>query len=115
MKLVEQNCRPIKTGTTPLNRTEAEDLLRQISAWTLAEGELVREFKFADFRRAIDFVNEVAAIANTEDHHPDILISYNKVRIILSTHKIVGLSLNDFIVAAKIDLALESLLSEKAA
>ncbi len=115
MKLTEQNCRPVKAGTTPLGKKEAEDLLSQIPAWTLGEGEIIREYKFADFRRAIDFVNEVAAIANTEDHHPDILISYNKVRIILSTHKIVGLSLNDFIVAAKIDLALESRLSEKAA
>ena len=49
------------------------------------------------------FANKVAGIAQQEDHHPDILISYNKVRLILSTHKISGLSRNDFIVAAKID------------
>jgi 4a-hydroxytetrahydrobiopterin dehydratase len=49
-------------------------------------------------------VNNVASIANEQDHHPDIFISYNKVRLLLSTHKIEGLSLNDFIMAAKIDL-----------
>jgi 4a-hydroxytetrahydrobiopterin dehydratase len=58
-----------------------------------------------DFRQAMDFVNSVAAIANEQDHHPDVFISYNKVQFTLSTHKIGGLSLNDFIVAAKIDLA----------
>ena len=115
MKLIEQKCRPIKAGAPPLSRKEAEDLLLQIPAWSLDKGELHREFKFRDFRQAIDFVNKVAEIANTEDHHPDILISYNKVRIILSTHKIVGLSLNDFIVAAKINLVPGNQISEKAA
>ncbi len=67
--------------------------------------EIKREFRFKDFRQAMEFVNSVAAIANEQDHHPDIFISYNKVQLTLSTHKIGGLSLNDFIVAAKIDLA----------
>jgi 4a-hydroxytetrahydrobiopterin dehydratase len=52
----------------------------------------------------MDFVNNVASIANDQDHHPDIFISYNTVRLTLSTHKIGGISINDFIVAAKIDL-----------
>ena len=57
----------------------------------------------------------MAAIANEQDHHPDIFISYNKVRLTLSTHKIGGLSLNDFIVAAKIDLLAPQRQREKAA
>jgi 4a-hydroxytetrahydrobiopterin dehydratase len=52
----------------------------------------------------MNFVNSVAAIANEQDHHPDIVISYNKVQLTFSTHKIGGLSLNDFIVAARVDL-----------
>ncbi len=115
MKLSDQKCRPIQPGAQPLPRKEAESLLRQIPAWSLGDKDLSREYKFKDFREAMDFVNETAAIANAEDHHPDVFISYNKVRITLSTHKIKGLSMNDFIVAAKIDMASGSQLSEKAA
>jgi len=103
MKLVEQIARPILKGTVPLPRNEAEDLLREVPQWSLGERAIAREFLFKDFREAMDFVNNVAAIVNEQDHHPDVFISYNKVRLTLSTHKIGGLSLNDFIVAAKID------------
>ncbi len=115
MKLAEQKCQPVKADTLPLSVKESEALLLQIPAWSLAEGELQREFKFRDFRKAMDFVNVIAGIANEEDHHPDIFISYNKVGITLSTHKINGLSMNDFIVAAKIDRKAEQPISEKAA
>ncbi len=115
MKLMEQKCQPIKAGTPPLSGKEAEALLLQIPAWSLTDRELVREFKFRDFRQAMGFVNLIAGIANEEDHHPDIFISYNKVRITLSTHKISGLSTNDFIVAAKIDSKAEQPINEKAA
>jgi 4a-hydroxytetrahydrobiopterin dehydratase len=115
MKLAEQKCEPIKTGTPPLFRKEVEALLPQIPAWSRVEKELAREFKFKDFRQAMDFVNLVAGIANEQDHHPDILISYNKVRVTLSTHKIGGLSMNDFIVAAKINLIADRQTGEKAA
>ncbi len=115
MKLAEMKSQPIKAGAAPLSRKEAEALLLQVPAWSLNERELSREFKFKDFRGAMDFVNLVAGIANDEDHHPDILISYNRVRITLSTHKINGLSMNDFIVAAKTDVKAEQHISEKAA
>ncbi len=104
MKLSEQTCRPIKAGDVPLSRKEAEDLLREIPKWALDEKTIGREFRFKDFRQAMDFVNKVAALANEQDHHPDIYIYYNKVQLTFSTHKIGGLSKNDFIVAAKIDL-----------
>jgi 4a-hydroxytetrahydrobiopterin dehydratase len=115
MKLTEQTCRPIKSGDPPLVRKEAEDLVQQIPSWSLEDKEIKHEFRFKDFREAMEFVNRVAAIANEQDHHPDIAISYNKVRLALSTHKIGGLSLNDFIVAARIDLLAEPRRSEKAA
>ncbi len=104
MKLSEQTCRPIKAGDFPLSQTEAEELHREIPQWTLGEKTIGREFRFKDFRQAMDFVNKVAALANEQDHHPDISIYYNKVQLTLSTHKIGGLSKNDFIVAAKIGL-----------
>ncbi len=115
MNLAEQKCQPIKSDTPPLSRKEAEVLLLQIPSWSLTDRELGREFKFRDFRQAMGFVNLIAGIANEEDHHPDIFISYNKVRITLSTHKINGLSMNDFIVAAKTDLKAEQQISGKAA
>lgn len=62
-----------------------------------------REFRFKDFGKAMEFVNEVAEVAEEQDHHPDICVFYNKVNLTLSTHKIGGLSRNDFILAAKID------------
>jgi 4a-hydroxytetrahydrobiopterin dehydratase len=105
MKLAEQTAQSLAKGTAPMPRSEAEELLREIPQWSIGERTIVREFRFRDFRQAMDFVNSVAAIANEQDHHPDVFISYNKVQLTLSTHKIGGLSLNDFIVAARIDRA----------
>jgi 4a-hydroxytetrahydrobiopterin dehydratase len=115
MKLSEQNSKPVMAGTAPLSLKEVEALLLQTPAWSLGEKEIARDFRFKDFREAMKFVNDVAAIANEQDHHPDIFISYNKVRMTVSTHKIGGLSLNDFIVAAKIDELADRLRHEKAA
>jgi 4a-hydroxytetrahydrobiopterin dehydratase len=104
MKLSEQSCRPVKTGDPALSGKEVKDRMSEISQWSLTDNSLQREFRFKDFRKAMEFVNAVAGVANEQDHHPDIYISYNNVRLILTTHKINGLSLNDLIVAAKIDL-----------
>ena len=104
MKLSEQTCRPVKAGDPALSSQEVKEQMSEIPQWSLADNSLQREFRFKDFRKAIEFVNAVAGVANEQDHHPDIYISYNKVRLTLTTHKIGGLSMNDFIVAAKIDL-----------
>ncbi len=103
MALSEQKCEPCQIGTPPLSREEARELLKQTPEWTLREGAIERGFEFKDFRAAIAFVNDVAEVAEQEGHHPDISISYNRVRLELSTHKIKGLSKNDFILASKID------------
>ena len=115
MKLTEQKSRLIEAGATPLGSKEAETFALQVPAWSLREKELRREFRFKDFRQAMEFTNKVAAIANEQDHHPDISISYNKVTLVLTTHKIGGLSMNDFIVAARIDLMAGAERSERAA
>ncbi len=104
MKLSQMICSPIKKDTPPLPQTEAELLMPQIPSWSLGEKEIKREYRFKDFHEAMNFVNRVAGVAHEQDHHPDIGISYNVVQLTLSTHKIGGLSLNDFILAAKIDL-----------
>jgi len=103
MTLAQERAGPVAAGTKPLSRPEAEKLAREVPAWTISHGAIEREFRFKDFAEAMEFVNEVAALAQKQDHHPEIHISYNKVRLELSTHKIGGLSRNDFIVAAHVD------------
>lgn len=103
MTLAEMHCEPIPPGVPPLPGEEATRLAEQVPQWSLDDSTLDREWEFKDFTEAMAFVNRVAALAQQEQHHPDICISYNKVRIEQSTHKIGGLSMNDFIMAAKID------------
>ncbi|MBD3419309.1 MAG: 4a-hydroxytetrahydrobiopterin dehydratase [Chitinivibrionales bacterium] len=106
MDLKEKKCTPCEGATSPLQNSEEDSLIQHVNDWSLErdkEHHIHKKFKFADFKQAMQFVNAIADIANDEDHHPDISISYNKVGITLSTHKIGGLSENDFIVASKID------------
>lgn len=73
--------------------------------WKVAHHQLLeKKYPFRNFREGLAFVNKVGALAEQEGHHPDIEISYTSVKVTLSTHKIHGLSHNDFILAAKIDL-----------
>lgn len=103
--LASKKCVPCEGGVPPLTADEARGLLEQVNAWQLADAKgLVKEFRFKNFKQAMAFVNKVAEVAEEEGHHPDIYIFYNRVRLSLSTHAIGGLSENDFIVAAKIDL-----------
>ncbi|MEX2719029.1 MAG: 4a-hydroxytetrahydrobiopterin dehydratase [Candidatus Sigynarchaeota archaeon] len=80
--------------------------IAQVKGWQLVrEGthKIRKEFKFKDFKGSMDFVNRVAAVAESEGHHPDIYIYYNRVVLELYTHAVKGLFDNDFILAAKID------------
>lgn len=89
----------------PLTKDEAEALLTQLHGWELSDGakKIEKSWKFADFAQALAFVNKVGAVAEEENHHPEIEFTWGKVEIELSTHSIGGLSENDFILAAKID------------
>lgn len=88
-----------------MSREEAEKYFPEVSGWELSEDakSIFRKFTFENFKEAIKFVNQVAIIADEEDHHPDILINYKRVTFTLTTHAIGGLSENDFILAAKIN------------
>jgi 4a-hydroxytetrahydrobiopterin dehydratase len=104
--LVSRRCTPCRGGVPPLGPDQIALLLSRTRHWDVEHGHhLTRTFKFVDFARALAFVNQVGAIAEEEGHHPDIYLSWGKVRVELWTHKIDGLSENDFIVAAKIDRA----------
>jgi 4a-hydroxytetrahydrobiopterin dehydratase len=107
MDLTQQKCIACEGGDiTPFNQTEAEVLLKQVPGWELSSDAkmISKHYAFKDFSEALVFVNKVGSIAESEGHHPDIhLVGYKFVNIDLSTHAIRGLSVNDFIVAAKID------------
>ena len=105
--LSEQRCQPCEGGIQPHSPAKSREIMQQLnSAWTLSsDGKKIRrEFKFKNFYRTMSFVNAVAHIANSEDHHPDLEVGYGNCSIVFTTHAIGGLSDNDFICAAKIDL-----------
>ncbi len=101
MGIDEKDC--TEHETEPLSSERVRELLRAVPGWSLKDSAITCEFQFENFKEAMAFVNNVASIAETEDHHPDIFISYSRVRVTLSTHKIDALSCKDFILAAKID------------
>jgi len=103
--LAAKKCVPCEGGTPPLESEKIQEYLKQVEGWEVVDDKLIKKtFKFKTFREAIDFVNQVANLAEDEGHHPDILIRYNRVTFELTTHAIKGLSENDFIMASKIDL-----------
>ncbi len=106
LPLSERRCVPCEGGVDALTKEEAEEMIKQLNPeWTLVEGAglLARSFTFPNYKKTIAFVNKVAAIAEGENHHPDMTVSYDNVGVELTTHAIGGLSENDFILAAKID------------
>lgn len=102
--LTQKHCKPCEGGTPPLAGAQLGEMLGKVQGWELVEGKkIVKGFKFPDFKAALAFVNRVGGLAEQEGHHPDIFLSWGKVRVELSTHAVKGLSENDFIMAAKID------------
>ena len=103
--LKEKKCIVCEGGVKPLVRNVALRLLKELSGWAITGDakSIEKELVFKNFDKAMDFVNMVADAAEFEGHHPDIDIRYNKVKLVLSTHSIGGLSENDFILASKID------------
>jgi 4a-hydroxytetrahydrobiopterin dehydratase len=103
--LANLHCVPCRAGAPRLSEEEAAALLGQLRDWSLVGGrQLTKEYRFADFRAALAFVKRVGEVAEAEDHHPDIEFGWGYARLNLHTHTIGGLSRNDFILAAKIDV-----------
>lgn len=105
MNLTSQKCFSCEGGTKPLTKSEYQQYLDAIVGWNVVgEKQIEKDFKFKNFKEALSFVNKVGEIAEREGHHPDIFLhSWRKVKISLMTHAIGGLSINDFILAAKTD------------
>ena len=105
MELAEKHCKPCEGGTLPLSEAEENRFLEMVG-WEIDRSgvhKIRTSYTFRDFKESMAFVNRIAAIAEEEQHHFDVHISYRKVIIELSTHAIRGLSENDFILAAKIE------------
>jgi 4a-hydroxytetrahydrobiopterin dehydratase len=101
--LASGTCVPCR-GTKPLSKEMTESRLRELPGWTLSNFSIEKEFRFKSYMDGLVFASAVGKIAEEQDHHPDILIRWRRVRLTLSTHVIKGLSQNDFIMAAKSEL-----------
>jgi 4a-hydroxytetrahydrobiopterin dehydratase len=117
--LATKRCEPCTAGTAPLSGAELGRLMPQLPGWEVTGtvggqgGEakpggqrLEKEYSFPDFRQALAFVNRVGEIAEAEGHHPDLELGWGRVKLILWTHSIGGLSESDLILAAKADRTL---------
>lgn len=103
--LKEKKCVPCEGGVPPLGEKDIRELLEQLPPdWKVTDNKKIsKSFPFENFKRGMAFAQEIARVAELENHHPDICISYKEVSVELSTHAIDGLSENDFILAAKIE------------
>ncbi len=105
--LADQKCEACKVGAPLVTTEQAEELQKKIPDWVVVEIDNVRRLKrtyrFKDFAEALSFTNKIGAIADTEGHHPSITTEYGSVTVSWWSHKIGGLHVNDFIMAARTD------------
>lgn len=103
-KLCDLTCQACRGGIPPLDAAAIEPLHAQLSQWDVVDNHhLARTFTFPNFAKALAFVNRVGQIAEVQGHHPEINLTWGRVRIEIHTHKINGLTESDFILAARID------------
>jgi 4a-hydroxytetrahydrobiopterin dehydratase len=107
-ELGRRQCVPCKAGVPPLRGAALLTLQRQLgpegNGWRIVnEHHLEKDYAFRDFAEALAFVNRVGAIAEEQNHHPDLLLSWGRVRVTIWTHAIDGLTESDFVLAAKCD------------
>lgn len=102
---------PIHQNRRALSATEVVSQLSKLNGeqplgWRLMDGALEKSFSFKNYYETMSFVNAVAFIANTEDHHPDLSVSYNRCTVRFNTHDVKGISVSDFFCASKVDALL---------
>ena len=104
--LTQLKCEACSGNTPKLNETEIIDNLRKINKWSVNDQQemIFKKFTFKSFKKALNFTNLVGKISEEEEHHPDISLGWGYCLVMIHTHAIKGLSINDFILASKIDL-----------
>jgi len=106
-QLAQEICEPCRTGGTQVSDVEADNWLEALPEWHIKKvndiAQLVREFKFKNFKQALVFTNKIGEVAEQEGHHPGLLTEWGKVTVSWWTHAVNGLHKNDFIMAAKTD------------
>jgi 4a-hydroxytetrahydrobiopterin dehydratase len=100
--LLHQKCLALE-GHEPMNDAVIRDHLAQVSGWHLNAGAIEKTFAFKNFYETIAFVNALAWICNIEDHHPALAVTFDRCNVRFATHSVGGVSINDFICAAKAD------------
>ena len=104
--LADRQCVPCKGGVPPLSGEEIAPLLAQLDGWNVVDNHhLDKRYKLKNFANALELVNRIGAIAEEQNHHPDIFLAWGRVEIKIWTHKINGLTESDFVFAAKCDRA----------
>ena len=103
--LAHLHCKPLE-GHAAMSPAEIGQHLKQAIGWALVDGAIEKRYGFADFHKTMAFVNALAWIAHAEDHHPELAVSYAACTVRFNTHSVGGLSINDFICAAKVDALL---------
>ena len=108
MSLKESKCEACTIDAPLVSDLEAKNLLSELDGWVIERvsgiDQLVKTYKFSNYAESLDFSNKVADLAESEDHHPKIVLEYGSVEVSWWSHKIKGLHKNDFICAAKTDL-----------
>jgi 4a-hydroxytetrahydrobiopterin dehydratase len=109
-QLADRRCVPCQGGMSPLKGQALADLLEQLGGQWAASGEhhLEKLYRFKDFRGALAFTNAVGALAEEQNHHPEITLTWGRVTVRIWTHKIDGLTESDFVLAAKADRAYDT-------
>ena len=103
--LAKKTCIPCRGGVPPLKGAQLEDLQDKLkNDWKIInEHHLEKEYSFKNFKEVLDFTVKVGELAENQDHHPDIFLTWGKVKVTIWTHKIDGLTESDFVFAAKTD------------
>jgi len=100
--LLHRKCEALEGGS-PMSEPDIRRHLNEVNGWHLSNGAIEKTFNFKNFLETMSFVNATAWICHTEDHHPDMSVSYDRCVLRFNTHSVGGISINDFICAAKVN------------
>ena len=105
-ELSQGKCEPCSGNTPKLSFDEVSKYLSELNQWSVNDNQemIFKKYKFSNFNNALKFANNVGKLSDKEGHHPDISIGWGYCLVMVHTHAIKGLSVNDFILASKIDL-----------